>query len=208
MDESVLNAMQRWPDVPAVYGYIGVNRRGEFLLKGHVVSHARTRDFINRNYTLDDQGRAYFQNGPQRAYADLEVTPWVYRLMDDGSLRTHTETPVAELREAWLVPDGDVVLVTELGPGLLHAQDLDALPGRMSNDGDASLDDALAALLSGNNVSVTLTLDCGSVPLKLLDTDNIAARFGVNTRPEPAPGEKAAESEHRPAWEPASIESP
>ena len=147
------------------------------------------------------------RTAPQRAYADLEVTPWVYRLMDDGSLRTHTEAPVAELREAWLAPDGDVVLVTELGPGLLHAQDLDALPGRMSTDGDASLDDALAALLEGNSAPVTLALSCGPAPLQSLGTDNIPARFGIDTRPAPAAGEKAAESEHRPAWEAASIGS-
>lgn len=207
MDESVLHAMQRWPDVPAVYGYIGVNRRGEFLLKGHVVSHVRTREFINRNYTLDEQGRAYFQNGPQRAYADLEVTPWVYRLMDDGSLRTHTEALVAELREAWLAPDGDVVLVTELGPGLLHAQDLDALPGYLRAEDGVSLDDALTVLLQGDNAEVTLSLVCGHARLRLLDTDNISARFGINTRPAPAAGENAAESEHRPAWEPAPVET-
>ena len=206
MDESVLHAMQRWPDVPAVYGYIGVNRRGEFLLKGHVVSHARTREFINRNYALDDQGRAYFQNGPQRAYADLEVTPWIYRLMDDGSLRTHTETPVTKLDEAWLAPDGDVVLVTELGPGLLHAQDLDALPGYLRTMDGVSLDDALTALLQGDSADVTLSLSCGQTRLQLLDSNNIPARFGIDTQPSPAAGEHAAESEHRPAWVPAPIE--
>lgn len=206
MDESVLHAMQRWPDVPAVYGYIGVNRRGEFLLKGHVVSHARTREFINRNYALDDQGRAYFQNGPQRAYADLEATPWVYRLMDDGSLRTHTEAAVAELREAWLTPDGDVVLGTEHGPGLLHAQDLDALPGCLRTVDGVSLDDALTALLQGDSADVTLSLSCGQTRLQLLDSNNIPARFGIDTQPSPAAGEHAAESEHRPAWAPAPIE--
>ncbi len=203
MDASVINAMQRWPDVPAVYGYIGVNRRGEFLLKGHVVSHARTRQFINRNYSLDAQGRAYFQNGPQRAYADLEVTPWIYRLMDDGSLLTHTEQPATTLTEAWLTRDGDVLLVTEHGPGLLHAQDMDALATHLCTDDAGSVDDALAALLAGDAARVTVALAPGTTPLRLLDSDNMAERFAIERHPEPAADERAAVSEHRPAWQPA-----
>lgn len=202
MDESVHKAMARWPDVPAVYGYIGVNHRGDFLFQGHVVTHERTREFIHRNYAMDDQGRAYFQNGPQRAYADLEATPWIYRLLDDGQLRTHTEQPVASLREAGMTADGDIVLVTEHGPGLLHAQDLDQLADHLAS-GVQPLDDALAALAAGTDGSVTLALPAGRVPVHALGDTTLPSRFGYTPQPEPDPNDpRSAVSTHRPAWQP------
>ena len=203
MDDSVHKAMARWPDVPAVYGYIGVNHRGDFLLQGHVVTHERTREFIHRNYGLDEHGRAFFQNGPQRAYADLEATPWIYRLMDDGQLRTHTEQPVASLHEAGMTADGDIVLVTEHGPGLLHAQDLDQLTNHLASDSQP-LDDALAALAAGADGGVTLTLPAGRVPVDALGDAALPSRFRYTPQPEPDPDDpRSAVSTHRPAWHPA-----
>ncbi|HMN64893.1 MAG TPA: DUF2946 family protein, partial [Burkholderiaceae bacterium] len=32
MDEQVLHAMARWPDVPAVWGWLRLDRRGRWLL--------------------------------------------------------------------------------------------------------------------------------------------------------------------------------
>ena len=206
MDHSVLSAMARWPNVPAVYGYLGLNRRGDFLLQGRVVTHPRTREFIHRNYALDDQGRAFFQNGPQRAYADLEATPWIYRLMDDGHIRTHTDQPAQELREARLTPDGDVLLVTELGPGLVHDQDLDRLAEHLHPCEPDEPDTAADRLQSDASGQQILKLPHGHAPLVMLDTRNIANRFRFDPFPEPAPKAAAAVSEHRPAWRPSNGE--
>lgn len=203
MDESVHKAMARWPDVPAVYGYIGLNHRGDFLLQGHAVTHERTREFIHRNYAMDEQGRAFFQNGPQRAYADLEATPWIYRLMDNGELRTHTEQPVTALKEAAITADGEIVLVTEHGPGLLHAQDLDALADHLSSESQP-LDDALAALIEGGNVVVILELPAGRVPVGHLGDTPLPLHYHYTPQPDPAPDDpRTAVSTHRPAWQPA-----
>ncbi|WP_290650345.1 DUF2946 family protein [Aquisalimonas sp.] len=204
MDESVRNAIARWPNVPAVYGYIGVNRRGDFLLQGHLVTHARTRGFINRNYGLDAQGRAFFQNGPQRAYADLEVTPWVYRLLDDGSLRTHCEHPVNRLIEAGSTADGEIVLVTEHGPGVLHAQDLDPLAEHLETP-QGDLPSAVEALQQGDHNEVYLNLPAGRPRLQTLDPAELPRRFGYALQPEPPPEDsRAAVSSYRPAWRPAA----
>jgi hypothetical protein len=68
MDPSVLQAMARWPDVPAVYGWLALDRRGNWLLKDPAgeglgrVGNVALRDFIARNYAADDRGRWYFQN--------------------------------------------------------------------------------------------------------------------------------------------------
>lgn len=194
MDPSVHNAMARWPDVPAVYGYIGVNRRGDFLLQGHRVTHERTLAFIQRNYDLDDRGRAFFQNGPQRAYADLEATPWIYHLAPDRTLTTHTGRTARQLRQAWLTPDGDVVLVTELGPGLVHAHDLDRLGDALDVPGEDGT--------PGNDTDV-LHLAAGDAALESLASNNLADYFGFDAHPQPAPDDqRAAVSAERPAWRP------
>lgn len=80
MDETVLAAMARWPDVPHVYGWLSLTARGQWRMRGEPIANAAIRDFIGRNYGCDEDGRWFFQNGPQRVYVTLELTPWVYRV--------------------------------------------------------------------------------------------------------------------------------
>ncbi|MEN9315762.1 MAG: hypothetical protein RIS35_2155, partial [Pseudomonadota bacterium] len=71
MDELVLKAMERWPNVPAVYGWLRLDRRGRWMLvdrgvpgfdealhgAGSEITSPQIIDFIGRNYARDDQGR-------------------------------------------------------------------------------------------------------------------------------------------------------
>jgi hypothetical protein len=77
MDEIVARSLAKWPNVPAVYGWLGLDRRGNWLIKGERIANAALREFIGRNYEADDRGRWYFQNGPQRVYVTLAYTPLV-----------------------------------------------------------------------------------------------------------------------------------
>lgn len=77
MDAAVTRAMAKWPNVPAVYGWLSLDRRGNWLIKGERISNQALREFIARNYESDDKGRWYFQNGPQRVYVALAYTPLV-----------------------------------------------------------------------------------------------------------------------------------
>src|SRR5918912_2028401 len=77
MDPLVARAMARWPNVPAVYGWLALDRRGNWLIKGERIANQALRDFISRNYECDSAGRWYFQNGPQRVYVALAYTPLV-----------------------------------------------------------------------------------------------------------------------------------
>jgi hypothetical protein len=77
MDEIVVRSLAKWPNVPAVYGWLSLDRRGNWLIKGERVGNAALREFIGRNYEADDKGRWYFQNGPQRVYVALAYTPLV-----------------------------------------------------------------------------------------------------------------------------------
>ncbi len=86
MDEIVLRGMAKWPNVPAVYGWLSLDRRGQWLIKGERISNALVTEFIGRNFTRDERGCWYFQNGPQRVFVDLDYTPRVYRVVNpDGA---------------------------------------------------------------------------------------------------------------------------
>ena len=89
MDEIVIRGMLKWPNVPAVYGWLSLDRRGSWMIKNvsgrfERIANAAVNDFIGRNYAVDEEGRWYFQNGPQRVFVALDYTPWVYRLDDSG----------------------------------------------------------------------------------------------------------------------------
>src|SRR5919108_255593 len=84
MDSVVARAMAKWPNVPAVYGWLALDRRGNWLIRSpgtparfDRIANAALREFIARNYAADDAGRWYFQNGPQRVYVNLAYTPLV-----------------------------------------------------------------------------------------------------------------------------------
>ncbi|HKQ27131.1 MAG TPA: DUF2946 family protein [Burkholderiales bacterium] len=77
MDEIVARSLAKWPNVPAVFGWLSLDRRGNWLIKGEKIANAALREFIARNYESDDKGRWYFQNGPQRVFVSLAYTPLV-----------------------------------------------------------------------------------------------------------------------------------
>src|SRR5215831_12175558 len=77
MDEIVVRSLAKWPNVPAVYGWLELDRRGNWRIKGERISNTAFRDFIARNYAADESGRWFFQNGPQRVYVTLAYTPLV-----------------------------------------------------------------------------------------------------------------------------------
>ncbi|MDX1609502.1 MAG: DUF2946 family protein [Halofilum sp. (in: g-proteobacteria)] len=125
MDDSVRAAMAKWPDVPAVYGWLSLDVHGHWRLRGEPITHPGLVAFINRNYDCDHAGRWFFQNGPQRGYVHLEYTPWVLQVDTAGTLRRHTDDPVEDVRGAWLDEEGNLLLETDAGIGVVAS---DALP--------------------------------------------------------------------------------
>ncbi len=189
MDASVLAAIARWPNVPAVYGWLELTARGAWRIKGAPIANRAIIEFIERNYGADERGRWYFQNGPQRVYVTLDLAPWVYRAQPDGSLRTHTGARPQTLRQAALLDDGRLVLLTELGPGNLDDRDaLHVLPALCDPDGLALAEAALErALHDGSEMSVAahpLQLQGSTVPLERLRVDQLGAAFGFVTVPQ------------------------
>ena len=122
MDPVVARAMAKWPNVPAVYGWLALDRRGNWLIKGERIGNAALREFIARNYAADDAGRWYFQNGPQRVYVHLAYTPLVVHY-EGEALVDHCGRPFAA-RVAYLDDEGSVLMADERGIALLDDRDL------------------------------------------------------------------------------------
>ncbi len=65
----------------------------------------------------------HFQNGPQRVFVELEATPWIWRLMPDGRIQSHTQQE-ARMQRCVLDEHGRLYLETDVGFGLVHTQDM------------------------------------------------------------------------------------
>ncbi|RTZ42324.1 DUF2946 family protein [Candidimonas sp. SYP-B2681] len=107
MDDNVLAAMARWPDVPDVYGWLSLSESGHWRLhptgdacadgndsnsldsndgprtgshapsRGEGITSPQILRFIDHNYGHDDQKRWFFQNGPQKVYVRVDAAPYI-----------------------------------------------------------------------------------------------------------------------------------
>ncbi len=129
--------MAKWPHVPHCYGWLGLDGRGQWYMrddrtqaqgpfpqsKGALLRHEKLIEFIHRNYERDGDGQWFFQNGPQRVYVELEITPLVWRLDGQFAVVAHTGRP-ARTHAAWIDPQGRLYLDTDIGFGLVHTLDM------------------------------------------------------------------------------------
>jgi len=124
-----MRSLAKWPDVPAVYGWLALDARGNWLLRNPAseaferIRNAALREFIARNYERDPRGCWYFQNGPQRVYVRLAYTPLVYRLGND-TLIDHCGRHAGAPQGAWLDERGGILLLGRAGVGVLEDRDL------------------------------------------------------------------------------------
>jgi hypothetical protein len=141
MDDIVKQALAKWPNVPDCYGWLGLDARGNWYLrdysaqasgpfcggpaqsKGTRLEHARLVEFIDRNYASDASGQWFFQNGPQRVYVELEVTPYIWHLDPDLTLHSHNGQS-GQVQAAVLDEQGWLYVQTDIGFGLVHSMDM------------------------------------------------------------------------------------
>lgn len=195
MDQAVLDAMARWPNVPVVYGWLSLDCRGNYAIKGERIGNPAVQAFIARNYASDAQGRWYFQNGPQRVFVRLDCAPFVLRCIpvgDGHALVTHIETPVHTPRSALLDDTGRLLVAFDDTVGVIDDRDLSRVIGGMRNPAGAPPgDDELQSLCEGRAASAGWHLRTGAaeLPLQRICAADIARRFGFDADPRPAPGE-------------------
>ncbi len=179
MDEIVLAALRKWPDVPHCYGWLALDARGHWYMrdervqaagsfpqhKGSRIEHDKLLAFVHRNYAQDSAGAAYFQNGPQRVYVELEAAPYVWRVGGAApawTLTTHTGLECA-FAGAWLDEMGRLFVQATAAPGLncfgiVH-----------------SLDVGLASA----------AIESGLWPLQEMRYEHMPERFGFVAKPRP-----------------------
>lgn len=143
MDESVKQALAKWPNVPDCTGWLLLDRRGTWRMRdeaaqmagalGVPIRHPALIAFIARNYAADEAGQWFFQNGPQRVYVELAYTPLIVRLAvqtelagEPLALVDHLGNPF-EPAAVWLDDEGSILFSDALTPvraALLHDHDL------------------------------------------------------------------------------------
>jgi len=206
MDDIVARALAKWPNVPAVCGWLALDRRGRWTIRStsaagtagtgtgfEPVANPKLIEFIGRNYHHDQQGRWYFQNGPQRVYVDLAYTPLVYRIARTNplSFETHVGTACATLQAAYMDEAGNLLLVTEHGPGLLLDRDLaGALEALCYADDRALEEERLLALIEQGNDAAGIYFNTGAVslPLARIRAQEAPQRLGYVREPQPPAG--------------------
>jgi len=193
MQDWVVRAMQRWPNVPALFGWLGLDRRGRWLVKGEAITHPRIVNAINRNYAVDEHGRWYFQNGPQRGYVELEYLPLLLRTANSaGDLTTHTGLNVQRIAAAYLDEEGAVLLQTEHGAGEIAHGDLDWVVQRLTVENRAMREDELVGALvlpSGTTTELSLEILGVQLPVVRLDSAEAPRQLQFVRQPQPREGE-------------------
>jgi len=210
MDEDVRKALARWPDVPAAYGWLSLNPRGAWRFHaggiahlggaGESIGNTRIQAFIGRNYSHDDEGRWFFQNGPQRVYLRLDAAPYIVRQAADGRLVTHTGSifgPVA----GWILDDsGRMYAQSNAGPAAIDDRDLAAVCESLRLEDGAAAIDALASMAVGETLLVRHGLGAPLIAVKCVPASQVPAALAFVRAPEkPAPdisGHASSDSAH------------
>lgn len=198
MDEIVLKSMLKWPDVPAVFGWIRLDRRGHWLIKGQRVSNPIMRDFMGRNYHFDDRGRWYVQNGPQRVFVTLDYAPYVLSTTGSGEphrLVTHTGAELEEVTGAWIDEQGILILRWSGGAvGSVCDRDLNEVVNWLTDAaGRATSDESVTNALDDNagrgSSGIWLSYGSQRLPIGHVQSSRVPQKFGFDPSPQPEPGQ-------------------
>jgi hypothetical protein len=197
MDDIVKQAMAKWPDVPHCYGWLALDARGGWRMRderaqaqdlpGDKIVNATLLGFINRNYTHDDQGRWYFQNGPQRVYIDLEAAPYIAYTDPAKGFVLHTGEALPDIDAAWLTESGQLVLKSADKITMLDDRDMAQCLPQLRMDGVVVSDEQLLAWLadeSSQAKSLTLCLPHKELPVPRIKRDDLAKQFGFVQHPQ------------------------
>ena len=176
-----LSAIAKWPNVPACYDWLSLDRRGNWRLQGERVTHSGLIQFINRQYGSDESGCWFLQNGPQRVFVALAYTPWIFRRESTGFF-SHTGAPTGQLKAVYLDEDGNLLLESELGIGLLDDRDLAKFLAECRDGSDEPVKD--------ENIIRLMETGAGDIRWQGLPVQTIAAadvpkRFKFNPNPQP-----------------------
>jgi hypothetical protein len=194
MDEIVRQAMSKWPNVPHCFGWLRLDARGHWRMRdertqqldlpGDKISHPALLTFINRNYQSDSLGQWYFQNGPQRVYVDLELTPYIMHTDPALGLLLHTGAAMPPPLQAWLTPQGQLILRATGIVAALDDRDSATLLAHLNIAGNAASDKQVLAWLEGDEaIALHFNYAAVALPLERIATEQLAQELGFTARP-------------------------
>jgi len=180
--------MARWPNVPNCYGWLALDRRGQWRLcnefaqrhglSGDPIRNEAMVGFIERNYLCDERGAWYFQNGPQRVFVSLAYAPWIARL-HEGRFMTTTRRGFA-VQACYADEQGNVVLAGQvdgepdrLQAALLHDHDLDLFSTACTWHGEACGTELGVFHHAGRDI-----------PIEPIGEDEVPKRFSIVRQPQ------------------------
>ncbi len=177
-----LSAIAKWPNVPACYDWLSLDRRGDWRLQGERVTHHGFIALLNRQYGVDDRGCWFVQNGPQRVFVRLDYTPWVFRYSSDG-LVTHTGIPAGIPRACFVDQEGCALLCTDIGIGLLDDRDLPAFLDECRQDENAAVNEEnWLKIIAGENCE---NITWHKIPVRTIHQSDVPGQFGFVQNPGP-----------------------
>lgn len=197
MDAIVEQALAKWPNVPHCYGWLALDARGHWRMRdeqaqqqglpGDRIHATALRGFIERNYTHDEHGQWYFQNGPQRVYIDLEMTPFVARTDPALGFMLQTQRAMTSVHTVWLTDGGRLLLEGEC-IALLDDRDMAACLALLHDAHGIAAEEALLRWLAANGQGPSLTFQQGSrqLPVRFIDENSLESRFDFVRHPRPA----------------------
>lgn len=173
MDEIVKAALQKWPNIPHCYAWLALDARGAWRMRdertqslnlpGDKVRNEALIGFINRNYQHDQQGRWFFQNGPQRVYVDLAATPYIAHTTLDHGFVLHTGERMKVIDSVFLSSEGQLFLHTGKILAQVDDRDLATCLGKLTIDGRPASDQELMTWL--HNID-------GAAPIRFTASEN------------------------------------
>jgi hypothetical protein len=205
MDQSVLDALKRWPDVPAVFGWLSLTARGEWRIHplgdaqlggpGEGISNPQIIGFISRNYASQPDGAWYFQNGPQRVYVRLDSAPLILQIDPSGSaLKTHCGKTIQHVSQWYGDETGQLYASTDCGPARVDDRDLFALTEILSSTDGRSLLECMEPIDDASAQDLPLLIDpqghysalLNPAPIDWLSFEQIPVAMGFVSNPSPS----------------------
>lgn len=191
-----LDALENWPAVPALYGWLRLDRRGQWWVRGERITRPQIIDCIKANYAADDRGCWFFQNGPQRGYVELEAAPLILHADGNGELHNHCGEPLTEVRAVLLDETGALWFDSAQGAALLDGSELDwALPRLFCAQRAADEDDLNAALALAPGRLTALSLRPSPTqewPIERVQRADAAQRLQFVARPDAPDDDRAS----------------
>ncbi len=204
MDDQVLRSLTKWPDVPDCFGWLALDRRGQWRMRdefaqknqlpGQAIKHAALNEFISRNYARDEHGRYFFQNGPQRVFITLDATPWITRIIPSNEgLHLLTQCNQAINPEAALSDEnGNIYIVGKINQILCnsdhknHFENQEYLSVALLHDHDLDHFSGLAKLREeACSFGGFWSWHGVSLPLEPIHAGELGSRFNFIAKPHP-----------------------